>query len=99
MSKRESPHGPPAYKELKRRCDFCDKEFRLGDIIAASSLRFDCGGRPYTFIFCYHGEDNFPRCLCLWRTKYEVQFTDFVVMVYHGKKRGFGNPDHDPVLA
>ncbi len=75
----------PRYTELKRRCDACDRDFRIGDIIAAVLMRFEGGSRPYTLIFCYSNAGE--KCIHLWRYKYEIRkHTDFEVMEYHGKR-------------
>ena len=94
-------HDLPKYKGLKRRCDSCDREFRVRDMVAASEIEIAGFLRSYTLIFCYKGGDiKDQKCLLSWRVKYEAlpeSGLDFTVMVYYGKNRPGG--EHTENLA
>ncbi len=92
--------GPPKYKELKRRCDFCDREFKSGELVAALKMRFEGGSAEYITIYCFNGNDVVPKCIGLWRVKYDVKGKmDWIVMIYEGKRKGgSGNTGRFPAL-
>jgi len=82
--------GLPRYNGLKRRCDYCDRDFRKSDLVAAMPMLFEGGSLPYALLFCFDSGGEM-RCLRRWRFDYGIKIKmDFVVMEYHGKKKGGG---------
>ena len=102
MNRREASHEPPAYRGLKRRCDFCDQSFKVEDMVVCLPMRFEAGGRPYELTFCFKGGDlpDF-QCMRKWLYIYEIKVgklvDDAVFKIYHGKHRdGGGDKTGDP---
>lgn len=92
----------PEYRGLKKRCDFCNKDFHRKELLAACSMKIEGAKKPYVMIFCFKGDGDIrdQHCLHSWCADYQMEEESvpaFEVMKYLGSGRGRGNTGRYPV--